>query len=49
MVSAERIIASKRSSGSRGPDNYDVIDAHGRDMARIFKPGAGVPREHFWI
>jgi hypothetical protein len=31
--------ASKRSSGAWGPDDYDVIDAHGRDIGRIFKAG----------
>jgi hypothetical protein len=29
-----------------GPDDWDVIDADGRDIGRIFKPGAGVPPDH---
>jgi hypothetical protein len=29
--------ASKRSSGTWGPDDYDVIH-DGRDIGRIFKP-----------
>jgi hypothetical protein len=41
--------ASKRSSGTWGPDDYDVIDAQGRDIGRIFKPGAGVPPDHPWM
>jgi hypothetical protein len=29
--------ASKRSSGTWGPDDYDVIDSRGRDIGRILK------------
>jgi hypothetical protein len=38
--------ASKRSSGTWGPDDYDVIDSNGRDIGRIFKPSAGAPEDH---
>jgi hypothetical protein len=41
--------ASKRSSGTWGPDDYDVIDAADRDIGRIFKPRAGVPEVHPWM
>jgi hypothetical protein len=37
--------ASKRSSGTWGPDDYDVIDAEGRDVGRIFKTRAGAPED----
>jgi hypothetical protein len=45
----ERLIlrhASKRKLGTRGPDDYDVIDAQGRHIGRIggtprFRPVAG--------
>jgi len=40
--------ASKRSSGTWGPDDYDVIDGQGRDIGRISKPRAGVPPDHPW-
>jgi hypothetical protein len=40
--------ASKRSSGTWGPDDYDVIDAHGRDIGRIFKASGGVPEDRPW-
>jgi len=40
--------ASKRKSGSWGPDDYDVIDSRGRDIGRISKPLAGVPPDHPW-
>jgi hypothetical protein len=40
--------ASKRKSGTWGPDDYDVIE-DGRDIGRIFKPWAGVPPEHPWM
>ena len=30
--------ASKRSLGTWGPNDWDVIDAHRRDIGRIFKP-----------
>jgi hypothetical protein len=40
--------ASKRSSGTWGPDDYDVIDAHGRDIGRIFKACGGVPDDRPW-
>jgi hypothetical protein len=40
--------ASKRSSGTWGPDDYDVIH-DGRDIGRIFKPKAGVPPDHPWM
>jgi hypothetical protein len=46
-VSSEPIgrhLASKRSSGTSGPDDYDVIQ-DGRDIGRIFKSGAGVPED----
>jgi hypothetical protein len=42
--------ASKRSSGTWGnPDDYDVIDSHGRDIGRIFKPRAGIPEDRPWM
>jgi hypothetical protein len=41
--------ASKRSSGTWGPDDYDVIDGAGRDIGRIFKTRAGVPEDHPWM
>jgi len=42
--------ASKRSDGPWGnPDDWDVIDADGRDIGRIFRPGAGVPQERPWM
>jgi len=31
------------------PDDYDVIDADGREIGRIFKPGAGVPDDRPWM
>jgi hypothetical protein len=40
--------ASKRSSGTWGPDDWDVIDAHGRDIGRIFKASGGVPDDRPW-
>jgi hypothetical protein len=40
--------ASKRSSGTWGQDDYDVIDAAGRDIGRIFKAGGGVPDDRPW-
>jgi len=40
--------ASKRISGTWGPDDYDVIDSRGRDIGRISKPRAGVPPDHPW-
>jgi hypothetical protein len=40
--------ASKRSSGTWGPDDYDVIDAQGRDIGRIFKGSGGVPEDRSW-
>jgi hypothetical protein len=40
--------ASKRESGTWGPDDYDVI-WEGRDIGRIFKPRAGVPPDHPWM
>jgi len=40
--------ASKRSSGTWGPDDYDVIDSQGRDIGRISEPRAGVPPDHPW-
>ena len=40
--------ASKRSSGTWGPDGYDVIDSDGRDIGRIFKPRAGIPEDRPW-
>src|SRR5215211_28588 len=40
--------ASKRSSGTWGPDDYDVIDSRGRDIGRTSKPRAGVPPDHPW-
>ncbi|MFL5085924.1 MAG: hypothetical protein ACJ8FP_14015 [Xanthobacteraceae bacterium] len=40
--------ASKRKSGTWGPDDYDVIQ-DGRDIGRIFKPRAGVPPDHPWM
>jgi hypothetical protein len=41
--------ASKRKSGTWGPDNYDVVDSGGRVIGRIFKPRAGVPPEYPWV
>jgi hypothetical protein len=40
--------ASKRSSGTWGPDDYDVIQ-DGRDIGRIFKPSTGIPPDHRWM
>jgi hypothetical protein len=40
--------ASKRSSGTRGPDDYDVM-WQGRDIGRIFYAGAGVPPDQPWM
>ena len=40
--------ASKRKSGTWGPDDYDVIH-DGRDIGRIFKAGGGVPEDHPWM
>jgi hypothetical protein len=40
--------ASTRSPETWGPDDYDVIQG-GRDIGRIFKPGAGVPSDHPWM
>jgi hypothetical protein len=40
--------ASKRSSGTWGPDDYAVF-ACDRDIGRIFKPSAGVPPDHPWM
>jgi hypothetical protein len=40
--------ASKRRSGTWGPDDYDVF-AGDRDIGRIFKPRAGVPEDHPWM
>src|SRR5215218_8779352 len=40
--------ASKLSSGTWGPDDWDVIDANRRDIGRIFKPRAGAPPDHPW-
>jgi hypothetical protein len=39
--------ASKRSTW--GPDDWDVIDADGRDVGRIFRPGAGAPDHRPWM
>jgi hypothetical protein len=36
--------ASKRCSGTWGPDDWDIIGAHGRDIGRIFKASGGVPK-----
>jgi hypothetical protein len=41
--------ASKRNSGTWGPDAWDVIDADGRDIGRIFYAGAGVPPDQPWM
>jgi hypothetical protein len=40
--------ASKRKSGTWGPDDYDVIQ-DGRDIGRIFKPRAGAPDGTPWM
>jgi hypothetical protein len=40
--------ASKRTSGIWGPDDYDVIEAAGRDIGRIFKASGGVPEDRPW-
>jgi hypothetical protein len=36
--------ASKRSSGTWGPDDYDVFQG-GQDIGCIFKPRAGMPED----
>jgi hypothetical protein len=36
-----------RSGDFWGPDDYDVI-WNGRDVGRIFKPGAAVPEDRPW-
>jgi hypothetical protein len=41
--------ASKRTSWTWGPDDYDVIDSSGRALGRIFKARAGVPPEYPWM
>jgi len=41
--------ASKRKGGPWGPDDFDVITSDGRDIGRIFKPGAGVPDDLPWM
>jgi hypothetical protein len=40
--------ASKRSSGTWGPNDYDVVQ-DGRDIGRIFYAGAGVPLDRPWM
>jgi hypothetical protein len=40
--------ASKRSSGTWGPDDYDVFQ-DGRDIGCIFKPRAGAPEGLPWM
>jgi hypothetical protein len=40
--------ASKRESGTWGPDGYDVMQ-DSRDVGRIFKPRAGVPPDNPWM
>jgi hypothetical protein len=40
--------ATKRSSGTWGPDDYDVIDSQRRDIGRIFKATGGVPDDRPW-
>ena len=40
--------ASKRISGTWGPDDWDVV-YNGRDIGRIFKAGAGVPPDRPWM
>jgi hypothetical protein len=40
--------ASKRSSGTWGPDDYDVSH-DGRDIGRIFMPRAEVPADYPWM
>jgi hypothetical protein len=40
--------ASKRKSGTWGPDDYDVIH-DGRRIGRIFKPRAGAPDDRPWM
>ena len=40
--------ASKRSSGTWGPDDWDVRQ-DGRDIGRISKPRAGVPDDQPWM
>ena len=37
-----------RTSGTWGPDDYDVIDSLGYDIGRIFKPRAGAPDDRPW-
>jgi hypothetical protein len=41
--------ANKRVSGIWGPDDWDVTDAEGRDIGRIFKAGVGVPPGQPWM
>ena len=38
-----------RAFAALAPDDYDVIDADGRDIGRIFKARAGVPPDHTWM
>lgn len=40
--------ASKRSSGTWSPDDWDVMSG-GRVVGRIFRPGAGVPPDRPWM
>ena len=40
--------AGKRTSGTWGLDDYDVIDSRGRDIGRISKPRAGAPSDRPW-
>jgi hypothetical protein len=40
--------AGKRTSGTWGLDDYDVIDSRGRDIGRISKPRTGAPTDRPW-
>jgi hypothetical protein len=51
MIGGQLVLrhASKRFSGTWEPEDWDVIDAEGRDIGRIFKAGAGVPPGQPWM
>jgi hypothetical protein len=40
---------SKHTSGTWGPDHYDVINSRGRNIGRISKLQAGVPADNPWM
>jgi hypothetical protein len=41
--------ASKRPSGTWGPDDYDVLNGSGGVVGRIFHGGGGVPQDQPWM